>query len=103
MLIEEILEEIPGIKIYIMEPFIAHGTASDEHWEYFYTETRKRAESAKKIAEKYNLKFITLQDKFEKAEDIAECSYWTAEGVHPTAMGHGIIANALLEAIENNI
>ena len=35
MLIEEIFEELPNIKIYILEPFIGHGTASDEHWDYF--------------------------------------------------------------------
>ena len=103
MLIEEIFEELPNIKIYILEPFIGHGTASDEHWDYFYSETRKRAEAAKRVADKYSLPFITLQDKFEKAEAEVSCTYWTSEGVHPSAMGHGIIANALMEVLEKDI
>lgn len=101
MLIEEILEALPDIKIYILEPFVTHGKAADENWDYFYSETLKRAQGAKRVAEKYNLVFIPLQDKFNAAQQVADCTYWTAEGVHPSAMGHGIIANALVKAIQN--
>ena len=51
----------------------------------------------KKVAEKYNLPFITLQDKFDAAGEKAENSYWLIDGVHPTGMGHNVIKKAWLE------
>ncbi len=99
MLIEEIKEELPEIKIFILEPFVTPGTATDEHIEYFRTETTLRAEATKRIAEKYDLTFIPLQDKFDEAMKLAPASYWTRDGVHPTAEGHGIIARELTAAV----
>ncbi len=103
MLIEEIKSELPDIKIYILEPFLTHGEAVDERWDIFRGEVEKRAEVSKKIANKYALTFVPLQEKFDTACNSAPCTYWTKEGVHPTAMGHGIIANSLVEAIEKDI
>lgn len=103
MLIEEIKEALPDIKIYILEPFLTHGEAVDNVWDTFRSEVEKRAAVSKEIAQKYNLCFVPLQDEFDKAAQTAPCTYWTKEGVHPTAMGHGIIANALIEAVEKDI
>lgn len=99
MLIEEIKEELPEIKIFILEPFVTPGTATDEHIEYFQAETRLRAEAAKRVAEKYDLTFIPLQEKFDEAMKAAPASYWTRDGVHPTAEGHGIIARELTATV----
>ena len=103
MLIEEILEELPNVKIFILEPFLCHGTATDPEWDTFMGEVRKRAAAAKRISEKYGLAFVPFQDRFEAAQKETDFTYWTLEGVHPTAMGHGIIARALLEVIESGI
>ena len=103
MLIEEIKAELPNIKIYILEPFLTHGEAVDERWDIFRAEVEKRAEVSKKIAKKYDLTFVPLQEKFDLACENAPCTYWTKEGVHPTAMGHGIIANSLTQAVEKDI
>lgn len=103
MLIEEIKEELPDLKIYILEPFLTHGEKVDINWDIFRSEVEKRAAVSKLIAEKYNLTFIPLQDKFDKACENAPCTYWTKEGVHPTAMGHGLIAEELIKAVENDL
>lgn len=75
MLIEEIKEALPEVKIMILEPFCLEGlegsgTMNTEElpgkWNYFRTEVQKRAEKA-------------------------ENSYWLADGVHPTAMGHEVL------------
>ena len=99
MLIEEIKEELPEIKIFILEPFVTAGTATDENIEYFRSEAKLRAEAAKRVAEKYNLKFVPLQEKFDEAMEKAPASYWTHDGVHPTPEGHGIIAKELIKAV----
>jgi len=97
MLIEEIKEALPDIKIMILEPFVLEGSATEnieeypDRWNYFHTEVAKKAEKSKAIAEKYGLTFIPLQEKFDAAAKLAPNSYWLADGVHPTTAGHEII------------
>lgn len=100
MLIEEVKEALPDIKIMILEPFVLNAFATDENWEYFTTETQKRREMAKKIAEKYNLKYVTLQDKFDEAVKSAPADYWLGDGVHPTYAGHELIKREWIKAFK---
>ena len=57
-----------------------------------------RASAAKRIAEKYKLPFVMLQDKFAEACKKAPASYWLFDGLHPTPMGHWIIKNEWMKA-----
>lgn len=104
MLISEILEELPDIKIMILEPFVLDAAATTateaepERWDYFRTEVPLRAAAAKRIAQKYSLPFVALQDKFDEACKKAPISYWLRDGVHPTPMGHWIIKNEWIKA-----
>lgn len=104
MLIEEVKAELPDIKIMILEPFCLRASATDnteaipDKWNIFNSEVKKRAEKAKAVAEKYNLPFIPLQQKFDEMSAGTENSYWLADGVHPTAMGHELIAREWLKA-----
>ena len=106
MLITEILEALPDIKIMILEPFVLEASATTateaepERWNYFRTEVPLRAAAAKRIAEKYGLTFVTLQDKFDDACKWAQASYWLRDGVHPTPMGHWIIKNEWMKAFQ---
>ncbi len=103
LLIEELRAELPDTKIYILEPFVLKGAGTEAHWEEFDREVRLRAKSAKRIAEKYNLTFIPLQDKFDAMCEKCEVSYWLWDGVHPTAAGHELIARSLIEAVKKDI
>ena len=97
MLIGEVLEALPNIKIMIMEPYVTH----DDVWEDFRREVVLRAEKAKLIAEKYNLKYVPLQKAFDEAyEKYPVNGFWTAEGVHPTPAGHELIAREWLRAFD---
>ena len=99
-IIEETLAMCPGVKIFILEPFVLKGPATEGDWGVFDRETRMRAASAKKVAEKYGLTFVPLQDTFDAMSEKAPTTYWLHDGVHPTAMGHRVIANALEEAFQ---
>ncbi len=66
------------------------------------SEVLLRAAAAKRVAGKHRLPFITLQDKFEAASQLAESSYWLVDGVHPTAMGHELIAQAWMQTFQNS-
>ncbi|MBR4058977.1 MAG: SGNH/GDSL hydrolase family protein [Lachnospiraceae bacterium] len=97
MLIEEIKEALPDVKIMILEPFVLEGVNTEDtetcpnKWKLFSTEVKKRAVKSKEIAEKYNLPFISLQDKFDEVAKLAPNNYWLYDGVHPTTAGHELI------------
>lgn len=104
ILLSELKEELPDIKIMIMEPFVLHGIATDNRegqpnrWARFSGEVYELAKIAKKLAKKHNLKFVELQSKFDEATKLAPATYWTPDGVHPTAKGHELIKREWLKA-----
>ncbi|MBO5954233.1 MAG: GDSL family lipase [Oscillospiraceae bacterium] len=107
MLIEEVLQELPGIRIMIMEPFVLPGykTVSDEEnpgrWEYFRAEIELRAAAARRIAQKYDLVFVPLQEMFDRVNaDSPIDGYWLRDGVHPSMAGHELLAREWLKAFE---
>ncbi len=106
MMIAELQRDIPGVQIMILEPFVLPGskTRTEEEkpnrWEHFSSETPLRAAVAKRIAEKYGLVFVPLQERFDKANVDAPEGYWLRDGVHPTAAGHNLIKQAWLEGFE---
>ncbi len=100
MLIEEIKEALPNIKIIILEPFVLKGEATKDNWDWFYNEVPKRAAMAKKVAEENGLPFVELQNKFDEAEKKTPADYWLADGVHPTAMGHELIKREWINAFK---
>ncbi len=100
MLLSEVLEACPDIKIMILGPYVTRSTATEPFWDFFSTEVAKREAVAKKLAEKYNLKFVPLQCKFDEAVAKQPEPYWTAEGVHPTEAGHELIAREWIKAFE---
>lgn len=103
MLIEEIKEALPEIKIIILEPFVLKGSATTELWEQFNCEVRKLAEVSKQVAEKFSLRFVPLQAEFDKASSDGDTRYWSVDGIHPTSAGHQIIKEELQKAIEEII
>ena len=98
MLIEEVFEALPQIKIIIMEPFILKGSATAKLWEDFKVEVKARGEAAKRVALKYGLCFVELQNKFDEAANGNE-EELSADGIHPTITGHRIIKEELTKAI----
>ena len=102
LLLGEILEELPQLKIMILEPFVLPGTATDateenpERWNIFRTEVPRRA-AAKRLAQKYGLIYVPLQESFDEACKCAPSSYWLYDGVHPAAMGHAVIQRQWLK------
>ncbi len=101
MLVEEVKEALPNIKIMILEPFTLKGTVNEAYFGDFLVEVKKRAEKAKKIAEKYNLTFVPLQNVFDEAVTKAPENYWLLDGVHPSTAGHELIKREWLKAMKN--
>ncbi len=100
MLIEEVKEALPDIKIMILEPFVLRGEATNEFWDRFNYEVRAIAAKAKETAQKYDLPFIELQHLFDEAYPLAPEGYWLGDGVHPAAPGHEIIKREWIKAFK---
>ena len=103
-LLTEVKQALPDVRILILEHFVLLGSATEateekpERWEYFKTETPLRAAAAKRLAQKHGATFVPLQQRFDEACKLAEASYWLHDGVHPTAMGHELIAREWMKA-----
>lgn len=108
MLIENLLSELPDIKIMIMEPFVLKYTATNsteeepQRWDIFYNDVLEKAAAAKRISEKYALPFIPLQEKLDEAVKRIGIESVTIDGVHPAPGGHKLIAEEWLDCFEKN-
>ena len=100
MLIEEVKAALPDIKIMILEPFTLKGTGNEKYFDGFKADVLQKAKMSKAVAEKYNLTFIPLQDKFDEAAKKAPNNFWLGDGVHPTCVGHELIKNEWIKAFK---
>lgn len=106
MLIQEVQEACPGIKLMLIAPYVLEGTATcdtdeiPDRWQRFQTDVAEKAEVTKKLAKKYDLPLVELQPAFDAAAEKAPVAHWTYDGVHPTACGHEIIKRLWLEAFK---
>ena len=101
MLIQHTLKELPDVKIVIMEPFVLKSTATEGCYDEFRKEVELRAEMARKIAKKYSLLFIPLQEDFDEAVHKAPVECWLADGVHPALAGSQLIADKWIELVKD--
>ena len=100
MLISEILEALPDIRIMILEPFVLKGSGTERYYDVFRAEVKKRAEAARRIADKYGLSYVPLQAKFDEASADGDMAYWLVDGVHPSSAGHCLIKDEMMKAFE---
>ena len=106
ILLEELREELPELKIIIMGSFLLHGSAGDnrpdepDRFERFSAGVAEMAAIAKKLADKHGLKFVDLQAMFDQAVKTTPASVLTGDGVHPTLKGHELITKEWLKAFE---
>jgi lysophospholipase L1-like esterase len=106
LIIEELLHDLPNLKLMLLEPFVLPGSATEAteavpyRWEYFQKELGLRQAAVRRVAEKYGLIFVPLQEKFNALNANAPAGYWLRDGVHPTPAGHAMIAEAWLEGFD---
>ncbi|WP_448698001.1 SGNH/GDSL hydrolase family protein [Mucilaginibacter sp. AW1-3] len=97
-LIDRTKQALPDVKLIIGEPFGVKGVkAVTDKWYPAFDEFRA---AAKEIAEAYQAAFIPYQSIFDKAVEVAPGSYWTNDGVHPSAAGVTLMAEAWLETVK---
>ena len=109
MLIEEVLEALPDIKLMILEPYALPGSATEgtledgaDKYTVFRKDTEDKAAACRRVAEKFNIPFVPLQAKLDAMANAYGTESVSGDGVHPNVTGHLLIARAWMEAFEKN-
>ena len=109
MLIEEVLEELPDVKLMILEPYALPGAATEgtledgrDKYTVFRKETEEKAAACRRVAEKFGIPFVPLQAKLDEMQVSYGTESVSVDGVHPNVTGHLLIARAWMEAFEEN-
>ena len=104
ILLEELKEELPELKIIIMAPFLIPGSASantpeePNKSEKFKRGVAEMADITKRLAEKHGCAFIDLQAMFDEALKTIPAIELSGDGVHPSLKGHELIKKEWLKA-----
>ena len=104
MLLEELKEELPQLKIIIMGPFVLPGTATaavkdrPDCYADFRRDVEELAEITKSAAEKYGCAYIDLQKVLDEASKGCVAGELSGDGVHPSDKGHEIITREWIKA-----
>lgn len=102
ILLRETAAALPSTRIILMGAYLMHGTVTNPDWEVFNSEVRQRREIACRLAEEFQLDYVDLQAAFDEAQKKFPASRWSADGVHPTAAGHRVIAQAWKKVLDKN-
>lgn len=100
MMIDEIQDALPNVKIILMEPFVLNGTATEANIDLFIKDVSEKAVAVREIAEEYSLPFIPLQSDLDELTKKAPNDYWLLDGVHPTIYFHQYMADKWIEAFK---
>ncbi len=95
MLLEWTVKTLPQIKLVLMEPFVLETGAVSADW---LPEIAARGAVVKELAEKYNAVFIPCQQIVnDAAAKAGTADLILRDGVHPSLMGHQVLADAWLK------
>lgn len=97
MFVEEVKEALPDIKIILMEPFVLSGKDTAGHMDRFAPMVAQNAQACRRVAEKYGLGFVPLQEKLDAFAEQTSAEYVLYDGVHPAPAGHALICESLFE------
>ncbi|WMJ88669.1 SGNH/GDSL hydrolase family protein [Anaerocolumna sp. MB42-C2] len=96
-LLNKIKSDMPECRIMIMEPFVLYSLPDREQWR---EDLNPKIQVARKLAKEYADYYLPLDGIFAKAEvEEYTCKQITEDGVHPSAIGHSIIAREYLKAL----
>ena len=95
-LLSEVREDLPEVQFVLCEPFVLKcGVVTDE----WVVEIDQRRAVVAKLAQEYDATLIRFQSMFDQAVKGAHPIYWAADGVHPTAAGHMLMAQNWLQQV----
>ncbi|MEN6314819.1 MAG: SGNH/GDSL hydrolase family protein [Clostridiaceae bacterium] len=83
-------------KIILCEPFLLHVTAEKASWR---EDLDPKIKVVRKLAKEFNTLLVPLDSVFSQAAQKRSPEFWSADGIHPTAAGHALIARTWLKTM----
>ncbi|GHU77854.1 lipase [Spirochaetia bacterium] len=96
--LQNLKRDFPAARIVIIEPFLLNTDSAKLVWR---EDLDPKIEAVRRLAREYADVFIPMDGILTRyaAEGIPDAEL-TADGVHPTSAGHGVIAEEWLKALE---
>lgn len=96
MMIRDTQEKCPNTRIILCEPFALRESRKTD-------DVLKYAQETQKIAQEFNLPFVALQDKMDKAVNVYGVEACCYDGVHPNLVGSKVISDAWLKVFKQQV
>ena len=90
-------QALPSVRLVVIEPFVLRCGAVDASW---FPEFDERRAAAARVARQAGATFVPMQARFTELASRSSPEFWAADGVHPTAAGHGMIAERWRHAVK---
>lgn len=82
--------------LVLLEPFVLPVPEDRIAWR---EDLDPRIQAVRRVARRYNATLVPLDGIFAAASCRREPAFWAADGVHPSAAGHALIAQAVAHAL----
>jgi acyl-CoA thioesterase I len=98
-LLTKVKKDLPECKIIIIEPFVLNSLPDRASWR---EDLDPKIQVVRKLAKEFADYYIPLDGIYAKYEvEHYSCEQLAADGVHPTALGHSIIAAEYLKIFQS--
>jgi lysophospholipase L1-like esterase len=94
--LEKIAQNLKA-RIVLLEPFLLHVPKDRYAWR---EDLNPKIDVVRKLAVEFGAELLPLDGLFAQAATQTSAAYWAADGVHPSAAGHALIAETWLENAE---
>jgi len=84
-------------QIILLEPFLL---PVSNDLDALRSDLDSRIRIVRKLSNKFRTELVCLDSIFSKAGKREKPEFWSLDGVHPTAAGHGLIARSWLDSVE---
>ena len=98
-LLADTVRALPGVKLVLGEPFIEPGARTNGDWAAAREDIRALQGVVARLGAKYHAPVVRYQEVFDEACRRAPVETWIWDGVHPTAAGHELMAEAWLRTV----
>lgn len=86
---------MPTVRLVVCEPFVLRCGAVDASW---FPEFDDYRAAARRVADAHDATWVPFHAMFEEAVKYAPATHWAPDGVHPSAAGAALMAQAWLAA-----
>ena len=97
LLLEWTREVLPQVQLVLCEPFVLPCGVVGPGWREDIDERRRVVAT---LAEDFGAAFVPFQTEFDQALKRQPAEFWAADGVHPTFLGHDLMADCWIRHTE---